>query len=91
MHLVPVVRVLLIVAVHRYSIYAGLGLSAGMYLYKHSRLAGSNDLDEWARVAAAAAKGERRCTQTNRLGGCILVTELQACRLLCMWCIQDLW
>lgn len=34
-----------------------LGLSAGVYLIKHSRLAGSSDLDEWVLASVAAARG----------------------------------
>lgn len=42
----------------RASIAAALGLSAGAFLVKHSRLAGSTDLDDWVRAAAATAKGK---------------------------------
>ncbi|WIA16343.1 hypothetical protein OEZ85_013041 [Tetradesmus obliquus] len=39
------------------SVAAALTLSAGVFLIKHSRLAGSTDLDDWVKAAAATAKG----------------------------------
>jgi hypothetical protein len=42
----------------RASVAAALGLSAGVFLIKHSRLAGSTDLDDWVKAAAATAKGD---------------------------------
>jgi hypothetical protein len=46
----------------RASIVGALGVSAGVFLIKHSRLAGSNDLDDWVKAAVATAKGK---TDTN--------------------------
>jgi hypothetical protein len=43
----------------RASVAAALGLSAGVFLIKHSRLAGSSDLDDWVQAAAATARGKR--------------------------------
>lgn len=41
----------------KYSIAAAAGVSAAAFLYRHSRFAGSSDLDDWAALAAAAVKG----------------------------------
>lgn len=41
---------------HRYTLAAGVGVYAGMFLYRNSRLAGSPNLDTW--VASGAASVE---------------------------------
>eukprot|EP00775_Hariotina_reticulata_P003230 gene3230-3507_t len=40
----------------RYGVAAGLGVSGAMFLYRHSRLAGSQDLENWAGAAVAAVR-----------------------------------
>ena len=41
----------------KYTVAAAASASAAAFLYRHSRLAGSSDLDEWAAAAASAVKG----------------------------------
>jgi nuclear-control-of-ATPase protein 2 len=45
------------VCVHRYTLAAGVGVYAGVFLVRNSRLAGSRNLDTWAAAAVEAAQG----------------------------------